>query len=295
MKHLALLAVLGLASACGGQQQIVHGLDETEANEIMVVLEAKGIGSEKVELPGRTITYAVQVAEVDSHDAMRLLVANHLPRERSATWSTVYPAGGGGLIPTKSEERAKFLMAIEGEIEKKLKTLPGIVKAHVSIVQPEKDIVRDLDQAPTPSTASVAIVYNAIDDRGTAAVTEPDVQRLVAAAVEDLKPSNVTVLMKRNVPVNLVDVYAESGNVETPVAAVKLYGIRLADKGSAARLNTYGGILLIVAVLSLAVGVGGIVRSMGLRRRASKAEADLTSMRRARKDTQTGLQGQSQS
>src|SRR5689334_21357996 len=39
---LCAVALAFIASACGGPQSIVHELDEAEANEILVALEAKG-------------------------------------------------------------------------------------------------------------------------------------------------------------------------------------------------------------------------------------------------------------
>jgi type III secretion protein J len=292
--RLLILSVVVAAffTACAGEQEIVSGLTEYEANEILVVLEAKGIEAQKTKAEGRTVTYNVVVGGVDAKDAMRLLVANHLPRVRSNGLPEVYPAGGGGLIPTKSEEKAKFMMALQGEIEKKLKVLPGIVAAQVTIVSPEKDVVRDLDTTPPNSTASVAIVYNAIDERGTAAVKEDEVKNLVAASVEDLKPANVMVVMKKNVPATLVNDYADSGSVEAPVAAVTAYGFKFADKKSAAKAQIFVIVGALVCILSLGVGAGAIVRSMGLRRAKQKAEAELTSMRKAGRATQTGLSQQ---
>lgn len=283
------LGALSLLGACGGAEQIVHGLDEFEANEILVTLDAKGITGVKVPEPGRVVTWAVQVESIDTKDAMRLLVANRLPRARSQGLKEVYGAGSGGLIPTKSEEKAKFLMALQGEIERKLKALPGIVQAHVSVVQPDKDIVRDLDTPPPPSTASVAIVFNAIDERGTAAVKEEEVKNLVASSVEDLKAANVAVVMKRNVPATLVDVFADSGTADAPVAADTVVGVRVADKASATKLRLYGVLLFLIALVSIAVGVGGTVRSTTLARRVARSEAELTSMRKAGRGTQTGL------
>ncbi len=283
---VALLA----AAACGGSAEVVHGLSELEANEIMVVLEAKGIDSEKQAEPGRVTTWKIVVSGVDAKDARRYLVANHLPRAHSQGLPEVYPAGGGGLIPTKSEEKAKFMMALQGEIEKKLKTLPGIVSAQVTVVQPEKDIVRDLDAPPPLSTASVAIVYNAVDPRGSAAVSRDEVKDLVASSVEDLKPGNVTVVMKPNEPAVIVSEYADSGTIEAPITASSWLGLKFADKASRNKLVGYFAVGGIIGVLCLGVGVGGIVRSMSLRRAKARAEAELTSMRKAGRATQTGLQ-----
>ncbi|MBI1946113.1 MAG: hypothetical protein HYS27_10475 [Deltaproteobacteria bacterium] len=285
-----LACAVALASGCGPSHDIVSGLDQLEANEILVVLRAKGIDGEKIKEEGRVVTFAVLVKDVDVDDALRLLVANKLPRTRSQGLKEVYPPGGGGLIPTKSEEKAKFLMAMQGEIERKLKALPGIVQAHVSVVQPDKDIVRDLDTPPPPATASVAIVYNAIDERGSATVKEDEVRNLVAASIEDLRPPNVTVVMKKNAPGNLIDDVVSSSAVEQAPAAATAFGLKLADKGSWQRLQLFAVGFLAVTVLGIAFGMGGLVRSMGLKKRVAKAEAELASVRKAGRATQTGLQ-----
>ncbi|OGQ26819.1 MAG: hypothetical protein A2138_14425 [Deltaproteobacteria bacterium RBG_16_71_12] len=290
MLWVFLACAVALASGCGPNHDIVSGLDQLEANEILVVLRAKGIDGEKVKEEGRVVTFAVLVKDVDVDDALRLLVANKLPRTRSQGLKEVYPPGGGGLIPTKSEEKAKFLMAMQGEIERKLKAMPGIVQAHVSVVQPDKDIVRDLDTPPPPATASVAVVFNAIDERGSATVKEDEVRSLVAASIEDLRPANVTVVMKKNAPGNLIDDVVSSSAVEQAPAAATAFGLKLADKGSWQRLQLFAVGFLAVTVLGIAFGMGGLVRSMGLKKRVAKAEAELASVRKAGRATQTGLQ-----
>lgn len=269
--------------ACAGWEDVVHGLEEYEANEILVVLDKKGVTARKKIEPGRKITYAVSVPGNEAGEALQLLVANKLPRMRPNTLDMVYPAGGGGLIPTKSEEKAKFLMAMHGEIERKLKQLPGIVQAHVSIVQPDKDVVRDLDTPPPPSTASVAMVFNPIDDRGTASVTIDDVRALVAASVEDLKPANVQVVMKRNTPMSIVDPSGDTSGA-SPVTTEAVLGVRVADKKSAQRIQLVLAALGAAAILGLILGVFAIVRMMVMRGRVLKAEAAVQSMTKARRE-----------
>ncbi len=282
-------AVAVFLAGCDGPKEIVHGLDEFEANEILVVLEAKQIGGDKIKEEGRVVAYTVVVPESDARDAMRFLVANRLPRRRPMGLAEVYPQGGGGLIPTRSEEKAKFLMALQGELERKLQRLPGITSAHVSVVMPDKDIVRDLDTAPPLPTASVAIVFNAYDERGTSLISQDDVQKLVAAAVEDLKPQNVAVVMKRNEPGKLVDNFAEGASAGTPITTTSVMGIKVADDKAATKVKGLIGMFLLVGVLGLGVGAGGIVRALSLKKKLSKAEAELTSVRKAGRSTQTGI------
>jgi type III secretion protein J len=289
IKVFLLGVVLAFTLACDGVRELVQGLDEFEANEIMVVLEAKGISATKVKLEGRQITYAITVVESEARDAMRILVANKLPRRRPTGLAEVYPAGSGGLIPTRSEEKAKFLMALQGEVERKLQRLPGIQSAHVTIVQPDKDIVRDLDTPPPPPTASVAIVFNAYDDRGTSLISQDDVQRLVAGSVEDLKPQNVTVVMKKNEPAKLVDIFADGSTVGAPVTSQLVFGVKVADDDAAGRLKLRFVVFLLVSGLGLIVGAGGIARSLSLQRRVQRAEAELASIRKATRGTATGV------
>ncbi len=292
VSHKCLAAVVSCAvvlTACAGSEKIVHGLDEYEANEIIVVLEARSVSARKVVEEGRVVTYSVEVSGGDVSSAMRTLVANKLPRQRPQGLAQVYPPGGGGLIPTKSEEKAKYLMALQGEIERKLLSLPGVVRAHVSVVQPDKDIVRDLEREPPASTASVSVVFNAIDERGSPAVTVDEIRGLVGASVEDLKPQNVQVVMKRNVPANLENDPFAKRSVESAIAAERPFGIGVVDTKSAMWLRVYAAVLGAAAVLGIGVGVGGILQSSRLKRRVNKNEAELTSLKKAGRNTQTGL------
>jgi type III secretion system YscJ/HrcJ family lipoprotein len=289
MMRSAAVAVLVMA-ACDAPKPIVSRLDEFEANEIMVVLESKGISGQKTVEEGRVVAYTVSVPGSEFAEAMRYLVANQLPRRRATGLAEVYPAGGGGLIPTKSEEKAKFLMAIQGEIERKLSRFPGVVAAHVSVVMPDKDIIRDLSRAGPPSTASVTIVFNPQDERDTPPVTESEVKRLVAASVEDLKVEHVEVVMKKNQPARLASSAAAGDSSDIALTAQSVMGIRVADGAGASKVKGLLGLFGLVSLVALGVAVGGIVRSLQLRKQLSKAEADLSSVRKAGRSTQTGMQ-----
>lgn len=280
--YLALLGLSTLTVACEGEQDIVHGLDEIEANHILVVLESQGVSAGKMKEEGRIPTWAVLVPEGRAMDALRILVANRLPKPKSQGLAQVYPAGSGGLIPTKTEEKAKFLLALQGEVENMLKALPGVQDARVTVVVPEKDIVRDLDTPPPPATASVAIVYNPENDEKP--IEEDKVRELVAAAVEDLKIDNVKVVMKENRPPVLI---SPSGDAlsEANAAAETVLGIRVVDANAGKKakglLALFGG----AALLGVALGIFGVVRMVLLNRKLAKSDAELVSIKKARRET----------
>ena len=277
--RLVIAAVtLSTALACAGELDIVHGLTELEANEILVVLMKQGVSAKKMKEEGRVVTWAVIVPEPDVENALTTLVRNKLPKERSAGLKEVYPPGSSGLIPTKSEEKAKMMMAIQGEIEGKLKSLPGVVKAHVSVVVPDKDIIRDLDTPPPPATASVAIVYNpTVEDEPP--INEDQVAMLVAASIEGLKQENVQVLLKRNVPTNLVD--QKDDDTQGMMAGEKVLGIKVIYKKSGSKLKGILAVFGVAAGLGVILAFVGIGRSISMKRKLTQAEGQLKSFKKS--------------
>ena len=74
------------------------------------------------------------------------------------------------------------------------------------------------------------------------------------------------------------------------VTTTPVMGIKVADEKAATKLRGLVGVFLLVGVLGLGVGAGGIVRSLSLKKKLSKAEAELASVRKAGRATQTGIQ-----
>lgn len=277
-----ILALVLSAGGCAGQLDIVHGLSEYEANLILVVLGSQGIHGMKLKEEGRVVTWAIAVPEPEAQRALELLVKNKLPKTRAMGLGEVYPPGSSGLIPTKSEEKAKFLMAIQGEVERKLKSLPGVQEAHVSVVVPDTDVIRDLDTPPPPATASVAIVFNPEKD-GKPPVSIDSVKKLVAAAVENLRPENVEVLLKENEPMRLVGLEGEVAS-GVSMAGENVLGIKVVSKAAGSRAKAILGLSAGLAIMGLLLGVVGIVRSVSLKGKLSRAEAEVAALKKARRE-----------
>ena len=185
------LMVLLLAAGCSSR--ILGGLDETSANESLGALEHAGISAEKIAdetSAGAAATgYALRVARGDASRALDVLRARGLPRERRHGYAEVYSQAS--LLPTASEERARFIDATAGELERTLETADGIVSARVHLVLEEPDPLA-IDAKPrTPARA--AVLMKAAE--GHAPLSEVDVQRLVAGSVPGLEPSAVAVVV----------------------------------------------------------------------------------------------------
>lgn len=187
-------ALLATASACA-QDVIVRDLpSEKEANEIVEVLAYDGITATKAVIDdGRTKVYQILVPGSRRLDAIAILNQHDLPKEHDPGYN-VY--GEGGLIPSASQEKAKFLQAVEGEIENMLRLVNGVLDASVQVVMPEDSVLRASGEAPPPTTASVVLVYlpGANDAKP---ISVPEVKSLVARGAEKLTDENITVVMSR--------------------------------------------------------------------------------------------------
>jgi type III secretion protein J len=284
-RALCVLVLLG-AQACS-KEELVHGLTEPEANEIVHVLESGGIKSLKEkEEGGRTVTYKVVVAGGDAFPGRKILVENQLPRMNPWGLGKIYDPANKGMIPTATEEDAAYQMALQGEISIKLRSIPGVVDAHVTLVKPKRDVVRDLTDKPPPATASVTILYNMVE--GKMPFRLEDIQRLVAGSVEGMDHQNVTVVASLNRPTTkrMTGVSGEeddgSGTIDKS-RSPKFLGIAVVDGADLRKLQvivTGAGITILIAVLGFVMMMAAFVTQ---KKKLTEVSTELTSFRKARK------------
>jgi type III secretion protein J len=179
--------LLLLLAACS--TPIRHGLDEPAANEVVSALERAGIGAEKArDDAGGPAAFVIRVSSADAVRALEVLDALGLPRGKRAGFAETY--GQPSLVPTATEERARYLQALSGEIERTLETVDGVVGARVHLVLEEAEGLGD-----RPRNAAHAAVL--LKTRGGAPMKEADIQKLVAGSVPGLAPANVAVVSTR--------------------------------------------------------------------------------------------------
>ena len=192
-----LLVVLGLTlllSACV-THSLQTGLSEQDAQEVVVLLNENGIDSfatKGVSEKKGEEKWDVMIRGGDQNlaRAWRVLEENGLPRQKDKGLEDVF--SNSGMIPTATEEKARLLLGTSGEISHTLKSVAGVVDAHVLVVMPDSSPLLDKSDR-VPPTASVLVKYRGHD----LPLAEDDVKKLVARAVEGLQPENVAVVYKR--------------------------------------------------------------------------------------------------
>lgn len=187
---LGLLTTAALTSCA--VETIVHNIDERQANKILQILADSDIDANKiVQDTGRAVTYSIAVPAGKRLDAIRVLNRFELPQTPARGYHEVFTEGG--LIPTSTEEKAKKLAAIEGEIERQLRLFDDVLDVQVQIVMPDENALRTTREQEPDTTASVTIKYRPKGD--SVPLTRAEVQQIVAGGVEKLAPEKVFVKM----------------------------------------------------------------------------------------------------
>jgi type III secretion protein J len=241
LARLALLASLG-----GCTTGVLHGLDAPSANESLAALERVGIGAEKVadDGVGQSAAFALRVPRGDAARALDVLRVRGLPRERRHGFAEVY--GPPSLIPSASEERARYLEATAGEIERTLETAEGVVSARVHLVLEEPDPL-SLEGKPRAGARAAVLIKAA---EGRSPLGETDIQKLVAGSLPGLEPRAVAVV------ITPAPVSAEAAL--GPLAAVGPFRVTPSSRAP------------LIAVFAVALGAIGVLAALllvSLRRR----------------------------
>ena len=244
-----LVVAFVLCSGCA-KELVQHDLSERQAIQIQVLLENAGIEAVKIKDPkARKPSFAIEVSSGEAAKARRLLVSRDLPRRESRGMSETFSADPG-LIPTAMQERARLIAALSGEVEKKLRMVPGVADAHVTVVLPDDDPLRDVDSPAERATASVVYRYLVkVESDEKPPLDVGDCRSLVAAAIPGLSPNDVVVVARPAV----ADVFEEVKGDPT----VSFLGVRV-HPGSRGRFRLVVFGLLGVSMLSL-VGLGLVV------------------------------------
>ncbi len=172
---------------------LYHGLTEEEANDMLVVLHQEGIAATKLkEVKQQETVWTVQVDPSKISEAQRILVDHNLPRKKSPGLSEVYKEKG--LIPTPDEQKARYLLALKGDIINSLMKIPDVVDADVVLNIPSPDEFPGPNAKEKRPTASV-IVKVRPPDVGQEAISEAKIQQHVANTVDNLNPRDVSVII----------------------------------------------------------------------------------------------------
>lgn len=197
---LFLICALLFLASCESRRAIAHGLDEKEANEIIVVLEPRGISAQKVQEASagggaqNVVTWKIEVADDQATTAMSILNQLGLPRRRGKNLLNIFE--DSGLVPSELQERIKFEEGLGESIASSIRKMDGILDADVRLSFPKEDPLNPQKRTQERITASVYVKHaGALDDPNSLMVQR--IKRFVAGSVVGLDYDNVTVIPDR--------------------------------------------------------------------------------------------------
>ena len=252
---VACVAVTAASMGAGCRAAVLSELDERQANEVVVALDAARIAAHKERMAsGGHDAFVVEVPSAEATAALRVLQAKHLPRSEPSGLEAL--DAQAGLVATPAEEQARWAAATAGELTRSLLRLPGVVDARVHLTPAASP--RQLDDAPEAPKVGVLLLREA----SAPPTDERAIKALVAAAVPALAQERVTVvqLQARNEP------SAERKASQVGPFSVQASSARAlrATLGAAFALNLVLAVVLVVFVARLrrarssaAAAVGG--------------------------------------
>jgi type III secretion protein J len=174
-----------LLAACS--VPVANGLDEPEANRIVVTLDRASIDATKELDPGSEGKFRVNVARDDVASALGAMRDEELPRPHPPGVLDAFAKGA--LVPSETEERAAFVAGLEGDFERTLDGVDGVLSARVHLNLPEADGARDHGAAR--GSASVLVEHRG----ATPPLSADAVQRIIAGGAPGLTTSDVAVVL----------------------------------------------------------------------------------------------------
>lgn len=173
-----------------GREELLHDLDEAQANEVLVALDEGGVHGTKARGDGAEAGWTVSVSGADASRAQRILADRALPRARPPGFGDVFAKGS--MVPTPTEEHALYLHALGGELARSVEAIDGVVEARVHLGLPRTDPLRPGEKvAPRAAVLVKCRAASCSTIRGL----EEGIRSLVAGAADGLEAGAVSVVV----------------------------------------------------------------------------------------------------
>ena len=181
------LLLVALALLAGCTVPVAAGLDENDANRILLALDRAKVDAVKEIDPGAEGKFRVLVPRDDAAHALGAMRDEELPRPRPA--GVLDSMDKGALVPSRAAEHAQMVAGLAGDLERTLESIDGVLAARVHLNVPSPDPLRDV--APPKTTASVLLEHRG----STPPITSESIQRLVSGGVGGLAIQDVAVVL----------------------------------------------------------------------------------------------------
>jgi len=266
MKWIALITTflfLFMMSCEHAKKVIVTGIDEREANIIVVFLESKGIPSEKEIFSGGTSSFGgggggtnnagpkfnIVVQSYQSIQAMSLLNSHGLPKHPGITLLSLFEKQG--IMSTPQENNIRFTEGLAQQIANTILKIDGILEVQVQLPFQDKQNLGE-EEKEKKMSASVFVKHLGIFDEPNSHL-ESKIKLLVSAAV-GLEFDQITVVADKARFANIVVDTTEEMMKKKAKEYVKIWSMTM-ESSSIKKFRTIffcllGFIIVLMTILS---------------------------------------------
>jgi type III secretion protein J len=241
-KWLICIAFFLLLTGCENANVIISGIEEREANLIVVFLESKGVKAQKLKsaaaaggMGGQETTqkFDIAVEEHQTIEAMSILNRNGLPRKQGTNLLDLFAKQG--LMTSDKEETIRYQAGLAQQITNTILMIDGVIDASLQLsFPPEETGIGETQKEPI--TAAIYVKHQGIYDDPNAHL-ENKIKRIVSGSVTGLDINNVTVISDRSRFTDVTTDQAFDKMGMEPKEYVSIWNIVL-NKHSAARFRT---------------------------------------------------------
>lgn len=260
---LSLVVISFLVTSCSESRAIVSGVDERQANVIVVFLESKGISAYKQKVAlgpsaamegGAVATFDIHVDNSQAIEAMAILNSNGLPHKQGTTLLELFAKQG--LMSTDKEETIRYQAGLAQQIANMILMIDGVIDANVQISFPQESALATEEGANQRVTAAIFVKHQGIIDDPNSHL-ESKIKRLVSGSINGLDINDVTVVSDRS---RFTDISID-GTGE-PMGSkgreyVRIWSMVM-SKDSASKFRSIFTFLLAITIV-LAVAIGWIL------------------------------------
>ncbi|QGY32204.1 type III secretion system inner membrane ring lipoprotein SctJ [Pantoea cypripedii] len=182
-KCLFILLML-LLTAC--QDEVLTGLSERQANEVIALLERYHIPATKSH--GEKKQFNVRVDQKNMKQAISLIADYRLPSQDDVEIDRFFPTDA--LVASPRAEKARLISAIEQKLQQSLLRLDEAVEVRVHISYPLEDESRLAN--PPDKRISVLMLHRPLDD---ATIFANKIRLFILNSFPDVKLENITVVL----------------------------------------------------------------------------------------------------
>ncbi len=187
LRIISMLPLILLLASCK-QQDLLEGLTQQQANEILAVLQKNYIEGEK-HLTGKN-GYTISVNKDDFPSAVELMRIYGLPSQPDIEISQIFPADS--LVSSPIAEKARLYSGIEQRLEQSLKLISGVYNARVHV---SYDGVKDSHgKKESKMHISALVIYNS-DTMEPSEQKIESIKRFLKNSFSEVEYNNISVIL----------------------------------------------------------------------------------------------------